>query len=66
MANQKRISKRLLGGLDRKKKNSLMINSESDFDEGFFVPYLIIIIPGLALAIHGKFLLKDTKDEKHE
>ena len=33
---------------------------------GFFVPYLIIIIPGLALAIHGKFLLKDTKAEKRE
>jgi len=33
---------------------------------GFFIPYLIILIPGLALTIHGKFLLKETKAENRD
>jgi len=31
---------------------------------GFFIPYLIVIIPGLALTIHGKFMLNETKTDK--
>lgn len=35
------------------------------FNGSLFVPYFMLLIPGLALVIHGVFMLKETK-AKHE
>jgi hypothetical protein len=33
---------------------------------GFFVPYLIVMIPGFALTIHGYFWRKETRGDPNE